>query len=71
MNGVGYVKNAATQSESAFPALRLCATAGAAVSAIVAWIIFLLMFTLKESDLERINAESHGLANSVKNMEGE
>ena len=71
LDGVGYVQNAETQSESALTALRLCATAGAAVSAIVALIVFLSMFTLKESDLERINAELHGFANSADNTEGE
>lgn len=61
LDGVGYVPNAAEQTGTALTALRLCATLGAAGAAIVALVVFVLMYTLKDKDLDRMNAELHSL----------
>lgn len=61
LDGVGYVANAEVQTDTALTALRLCATLGAAVAAIVALVVFVLMYTLKDKDLDRMNAELNSL----------
>lgn len=61
LDGVGYVQNAAEQTELVLRTLRICATIGAAVAAIVALVIFILTYTLKDEDLERMNHELHAL----------
>lgn len=60
LDGVGYVPNAPEQSETALTALRICATLGAALAAVVALVVFVLMYTLKDKELDRMNAELHG-----------
>lgn len=69
LDGVGYVANAESQSETVLTALRLCATLGAAAAAIVALVVFLLMYTLKEKDLEQMNAELNGLNTKAATQE--
>ena len=67
LDGVGYVPNAETQTETALTALRLCATLGASIAAIVALVVFVLMYTLKDKDLDRMNAELY--STSVKHLQ--
>lgn len=69
LDAVGYVQNAEAQNETALQALRICATVGAAVATVAALGIFLLLYTLRDSDLDRMNAELHG--NTVKAVQPE
>ena len=57
LDAYGYVENAATQTETAMNCLRFCCTAAVTLCAVGSLAVFLLMYKLKDSELEKMNAE--------------
>ena len=57
LDAYGYVENAATQTETAMNCLQFCCTAAVSLCAVGSLVVFLLMYKLKDSELEKMNAE--------------
>lgn len=54
---VGYVENAPSQTDSVLSCLRICATAGVTISAVISVVVFFTMYKLKNEDLEKMQTE--------------
>lgn len=58
LDRVGYVKNAAEQTSEVLEALKICAILSFAVASLVAAVVFVFMYRLKDDFLEKANREN-------------